>query len=172
MALTKNDIEILQKVIDRFGKKSFSLESFLFDKQFEFVHDPHPFKTAVCSRRSGKTVACAAHLISTALSQPDINCLYITLSRSTAKKIIWTELKKINRDYNLGAIFNETDLFVKFPNASVIYVSGANDESEIDKFLGVPLKLCYIDECQSFRSYIRELIDRVIAPSLMDYAGS
>jgi hypothetical protein len=152
--------------------KPFVLSEFLFDKQLLFVEDPKPFKVAVCSRRAGKSIACVADLINTALSTPDILCLYITLSRANARKLIWRELLKINREFRLHAKLDSVELSITFPNNSVIYCSGAKDESEIEKFRGLPIKLCYLDECQSFRPYIRELIDDVIAPALMDYAGS
>lgn len=151
---------------------SFLLEDFLFPEQLAFVDDPAPFKTAVCSRRSGKTIACAADLLKTASVTPGIVCLYVTLSRNNAKKIIWTELKRINRKFKLGGVANESDLSLVFGNESVIYCSGAGDKSEIEKFRGLPLKLCYIDESQSFPQYIKDLIDDVIAPALLDYAGT
>lgn len=150
----------------------FSLDAFLFDKQLKFVQDPRPYKIAVCSRRSGKTIACAADLIDTALRHKEVVCLYITLSRNNAKKLIWPEIKKINRKYNLGGIEDATELSIQFPNGSFIYLSGAKDASEIEKFRGLALKKCYIDECQSFREYIEELIDDIITPALLDYAGT
>jgi hypothetical protein len=150
----------------------FRLEDFLFDKQLKFVLDPHEFKIAVCSRRSGKTIACAADLIFTAINNPDVVCLYITLSRNNAKKLIWPEIQKINKHYKLNGDEDTTELSVKFPNGSVIYLSGAKDEAEIEKFRGLALKKVYVDECQSFREYIRELIDDVIAPALLDHAGT
>lgn len=149
----------------------FKLSKFLFDKQLKFVEDPRPFKVAVCSRRSGKTIACAAHLIHTALTTPGATCLYITLSRNNAKKLIWKEMQKINRDYALGGQEDQTELSMAF-GESTVYCSGAKDASEIEKFRGLALKLCYIDECQSFRPYIQELIDDIISPALMDYAGT
>lgn len=149
----------------------FKLEKFLFDKQLKFVEDPRPFKVAVCSRRSGKTVSCAAHLIYSCIENPGSVSLYITLSRNNAKKLIWREIQKINRAYNLGGVEDQTELSMTF-GESVLYCSGAKDSSEIEKFRGIPIKLCYIDECQSFRPYIQELIDDVIAPALMDYAGT
>lgn len=152
--------------------EQFKLTSFLFGKQWKFVTDPQPFKIAVCSRRAGKTIACAAHLIDTAINAPDTVSLYITLSRNNAKKLIWRELLKINTKYALGGILDSTELSITFPNKAVIYVSGAKDSSEIEKFRGLPIKLCYIDECQSFREYIQELIDDIIAPALLDYAGT
>lgn len=152
---------------------AFDLSQFLFKEQLAFVEDPAPFKVAVCSRRAGKTMACAAHLIHTAYNNPDTVALYITLSRNNAKKIIWKEIKKINREYNLGGVENLSELSFTFPhNNSVIYLSGAKDTNEIEKFRGLAIKLVYIDEGQSFRAYIKELIDDVLAPALMDYAGT
>lgn len=150
----------------------FKIEDYLFKQQLEFVKDPSRFKLALTTRRAGKTVSCAAALISTALSEPFLVCLYITLSRTNAKKIVWRELKKIDRQFNLKFDFNESELSAQAPNGSIIYCSGASDRTEIEKFRGLAIKLCFIDECQSFPDYIRELIDDVIAPALMDHAGT
>lgn len=158
--------------VDKFYARKFNLSQFLFDKQLEFVEDPAPFKVAVCSRRAGKTVSCAAHLIHTCINTPKITCLYITLSRNNAKKIIWKELLGINEQFKLGGWTDETELSLSFPNGSMVYLSGAKDQSEIEKFRGLSIKLCYIDECQSFKEYIKDLIDDIIAPALIDYAGS
>lgn len=152
--------------------RSFDLEKFCFEKQLKFINDPAPFKTAVCSRRSGKTVGCAAHLWSEAQANPDRVCLYITLSRNNAKKLIWKELLKIKQQHKISAHIDSTELSITLPNGSVIYVSGAKDKTEIEKFRGLAITLCYIDECQSFKSYIQDLIDEVIGAALMDYAGT
>lgn len=153
-------------------QSSFNIESYLFPEQLAFIKDDSPNKLAVCSRRSGKTIACAADLIDTALKSPNVVCLYITLSRNNAKKIIWREIKKINRDFKLSGEENLSELSMTFPNGSIIYLSGAKDTNEIEKFRGLALKKVYIDEAQSFREYIKELIDDVLAPALMDYAGT
>lgn len=142
-----------------------------FPKQFGFLQDNRPFITGLTSRRAGKTTACAFDLLCTALSQPSIICLYITLARINASRIIWPILKQINHDFRLGGVPNETNLSITLPNKSIVYCSGAKDQREVDKFLGMPLKLVYIDEAQSFRSYLEDLIDRVIAPALLDHAG-
>jgi len=165
-----NDTRLL---IETWLKKTrFSLKKFLFPKQGLFISDPAPFKVAVCSRRSGKTTACAAHMIHEATNYSKSVCLYITLSRNNAKKIIWPTLLTILREYSIQAKVDQGELSIKFDNGSVIYLSGANDKSEINKFRGLALKLVYVDECQSFPPYIEELVDDVITPALMDYAGT
>lgn len=161
-----------QEEVDKFLSRKFNITQFLFDKQLAFVQDESPFKVAVCSRRSGKTIACAADLTDTAIKNPGSVCLYITLSKINAERIIWKDLKKINKDHGLGGIPREADLVITFPNGASIHLCGANNISEIENFRGVALKKVYIDECQSFREYIRDLIDDILAPTLIDYAGS
>lgn len=170
MTLTGQDIELFKMLLG--PAHGFDISKFCFDKQLRFILDPSPFKVALCSRRAGKTVGCAADLIRTSLLKPKQTSLYITLSRNNAKKIIWGDLLEINRTFNLGALTNDTELSMKFPNGSVIYLSGAKDKSEIEKFRGLALSLCYIDEAQSFRDYIRDLVDEVIAKALLDNNGS
>ena len=153
-------------------KTPFSIRSYCFPEQIAFIEDPKRNKTAVCSRRAGKTIACAADLIDTALKFTGVVCLYITLKRTNAKRIIWPELLKINRYFSLGGIPNISELSLTFPNQSVIYCTGAKDASEIENFRGLPIKKAYIDEVQHFRSYIESLIDDVLSKALFDYAGT
>lgn len=134
--------------------------------------DPARFKAADCSRRAGKTVGIAADLIDTARTYPDMACLYLTLSRLNAKRILWRDLLAINRDYGLGGRIHETELTLTFPNGHIIYLSGAKDKAEVEKFRGFPLKKVYIDEAQAFRAYLQDLVDDVLSKSLYDFNGS
>ena len=156
------------------AKPKFVLEDFCFDKQIEFIRDPSRFKTAVCSRRSGKSVAESADLIDTSITHDEGDVLYITLTRKTAKKIMWKELLNINKTYQLGAAINNQELTMTFPHGKqpTIYLSGAKDISEIEKFRGMKFRKIFIDEAQSFRPYIQELIEDVLEPCLIDYDGS
>lgn len=175
MIVTKNSLEKIKKARSKqkTEAKQFRLEDFLFKEQLDFVKDPAPNKVAMCSRRSGKTISCAADLIYTAISSPGVVCLYITLSRGNAKRIIWKELKKINKQYELKGKVSESELCITFPNEeSTIYLSGAKDIGEIEKFRGMALKKVYIDEVQSFRSYVKDLVNEALGPTLMDYAGT
>jgi len=153
-------------------KSKFDITNYCFDKQINFINDSARFKTAVCSRRAGKTVSCAADLINTCLSEPQMNLVYISKTRGSSKRIIWKDLLYINKQYDLGAKQDNTELTLTYPNGSMIYLTGAKDSAEIDKFRGMSLKKVYIDECQSFPSYLRELIDDVLVPALIDHQGS
>lgn len=169
-AINKNNLS--KEEVDKFWQRKFNITQFLFDKQLEFVEDPAPFKIAVCSRRAGKTVACAAHLIHTAINNESTTSTYITMTGTSGKRIIWKEFKSLVNKFKLPVKINDLDLSLTFPNNSTIYVIGAKDESEIEKIRGIGIKLCYIDECQSFKEYIEYLIDDIIGPALMDNMGS
>lgn len=172
MHLTLREARAIAAEKDRRANR-FSIEKFCFPEQVRFIRDKAIYKTAVCSRRAGKTVSGAAYLIDSAIARPGVVCLYITLSRLNAKRIIWGDLLKINREYSLGGKPNETELSIRFPNESVIYLSGAKDKSEVEKFRGVPnLVLVLLDEGQAFRSYIEDMVDDVLAKTLYDYNGT
>lgn len=147
------------------------LTKLCFQKQLAFLTDPSLFATAVTSRRAGKTTACALDLLSTATGHERVTCLYITLARTNAKRIIWPMLLELNRDLGLLGQANQSDLSITFPNGSVIYVSGAATKGEIDRFRGLALKLVYVDESQSFGTYLEQLIDDVLVQALFDYKG-
>lgn len=150
----------------------FDIAAYCFPEQLAFIQDPARFKAADCSRRAGKTVGIAADLLDTAQRHPNMACLYITLSRLNAKRILWRDLTSINSLYGLGGKEHATELTMTMPNGHIIYLSGAKDKSEVEKYRGFPLKKVYIDEAQSFRSYLRELVDDVLAKSLYDFNGS
>ncbi len=150
---------------------SFLLKDYLFDKQLAFVQDPAPFKLGVTTRRAGKTISCAADLTHTAVEHSNVIVLYITLSRKNAKRLVWPEFKKLNVKFSLGGVVNESDLSITYPNGSVLYVLGASDRTSIEDFRGLPIKKVYLDESQSFPSYIEQLVDDVIGPALLDHDG-
>ncbi len=150
----------------------FEIENFLFKEQLELVKDPARFATAVCSVRAGKTTGCAADLIDTSQRMQGTNQIYITLARSSAKRIVWPELLRINKEYELGAIPNGSDLSLKFRNNSMIYCLGANTQTEMEKIRGMSdVALVYIDEPQLFRSHIKELVEDIITKRLYDRNG-
>ena len=163
---------VAQAEVDALRPK-FVLSEHLFPKQVEFVNDPAKRKSAVCSRRSGKSEACVGDLLFTCLTEANMNTAYITLTRVSAKKIIWRIVKRVIRDYQLRVTkIDEAELSIEFPNGSMLYISGAKDNTEIEKFRGMSLRKVYIDEGQSFRPYIRELIDDIIDPATWDVDGT
>ncbi len=165
-------LAVLKRQMDIVSGGGFDLRAFCHKKQHAFASDPQPYATAVTSRRAGKTVACAADLLSSALRNPGKTGLYITLSRVNAKRIVWPTLKQINQQYKIGGESNESELMMTFPNGSKIYLSGIKDKGEIENFRGMAIKRVYLDEAQSMRPYVKELIDDVLEPTLIDHDGT
>lgn len=164
---------LLAELERRAGTGQFSIQEYCFTEQLIFISDPSRYKTAVCSRRSGKSHACAGDMIDTARQGPHHNVAYITLSRTSAKRIIWPVLMEIINKFKLKCEINNTELTITFESGSTIYLMGAKDASEIEKLRGLSLKKVYIDEAQSIKESILEtLIDDILAYAIMDVNGT
>ena len=138
----------LAKRLEQEKAPKFSVDSFCFDKQKEFLRSPGRFKVACTSTRAGKSNAIIAHMIETCISERDVVVAYFTISANSARNIIWGELKRILEDYNIPCDVNETTMRVKFRDTrSEIRINGANNESEIEKVRGWKLRAAYVDEC-------------------------
>lgn len=150
----------------------FRFEDYCFKSQIDFFKGAGPrFRTAVCSRRAGKTVGIAADAIDTCLNEKGVRVLYLTLSKRNARSIIWADTLKIIEEFKIDCKVNQVELSVTFPNGSIYNIEGAKDKSEAEKYRGWKLRKCYIDECQSFRSYIGDLINDILTPALRDLRG-
>jgi hypothetical protein len=145
--------------------------SYLFDKQRALATDPHRFITACCGRRAGKTIGAAAMMLRAAKEHPKRVVLYATLTKGTAKLIIWDTLKDLNTLFGLGGAPNESELTMRMPNGALIVLVGIDKKREIEKRRGLGFALVVIDECQSIPEYVKNLIDDVIGPALIDVPG-
>ena len=178
--------EVLEAVVVRMGddgrasriqrrqKKShiLNLGRSLFKNQVDFINDPSRRKAAICSRRSGKSYAAGRYLIQEALDAENTVCVYIARTREAAKRILWTSLKEANQRYRLGIKFNNADLIAVFPNGSQILFTGANDASDVDKLRGAAFSLAVLDEAAFFNVNLKELVNEVLTPALLDKDGS
>lgn len=152
---------------------AFDFSKYTFYAQQQFLRGSNSrFKCAVTSRRAGKSSAIAADMLDTCSKEPHAQCLYLTLTRESARNIIWGILLQLVDDYSIPCTADHTRLHLKFTNGAKIMLGGAKDAVEIEKYRGLKLRKCYIDECQSFKYHIRTLIDDIIVPALRDLRGS
>lgn len=178
MSLSRSKLAaVLERRSRASGNSAFDLSAICFGPQFRFASSKAKFKIARVPRRSGKTHSEAALLLHGAVNPPFANQGFITLSLKNAKKLVWPVLKRLNRDYNLGGIPNESEGAMRFPhlpNEPNIYLGGVKDRSEVDKIRGWEggAKRFVVDEAQAIRtSLFEELIDEVIEPALLDHDG-
>ena len=144
----------------------------LFAEQRALCLDKERFKVARCGRRAGKTTAVAANLARKALNHPGALLGYIAPTRKQAKQLLWKELKRLSRHYQLTIEFNETDLEARVSNGSVIMLAGADKVDSIEKFRGLAFLEVVLDESASFKRHIEDLVEEVLKPTLEDYDGS
>lgn len=141
-----------------------------FDRQRNFIWDKERLKALFCTRRSSKSFTAGLYLCNEALHHPNSNCLFIGLTRDSAKRIIWKDiLRVINDRYNLGARFNQADLTMTLPNGSVITVTGIDAApDDMNKLLGAKYRVVCIDEASMYTVDVRNLVYGVLGPAMVD----
>ena len=171
--LTRAEELVLEEYLAR---QPYDALACLFPLQRAFVDDPNDRKSLLCSRRSGKTYTCLQDLVDTALKTPNSVCVYIGLDRKSAKKIFWSEIVKLfeaEKRLKSVAKLNHSELTVTFKNGSQLWVTGATDESDIEKLRGNKFSKVYIDEAASFPEFLlKKLVEDIIEPALIDLAGT
>lgn len=141
-----------------------------FRQQREFILDKSKLKALFCTRRSAKSYTAGIYLVHEALENPGCNCLFVGLTRASAKAIIWKDiLVQINRDFGLNAEFNQTELTMTLRNGSVVSVTGVDaDQGEMHKLLGRKYRLVCIDEASMYSVDVRNLVYGVLGPAMTD----
>ncbi len=141
-----------------------------FPQQQEFIRDPAKLKALFCTRRSAKSYTAGLYLVHEAITNPGCNCLFIGLTRASAKAIIWKDiLRIINHTYKLQAQFNQTDLTMTLPNGSLIAVTGVDaEQDEMNKLLGRKWRLACIDEASMYTVNVHNLVYGVLGPAMTD----
>ncbi len=145
-----------------------------FPLQSDFIQHPSKFKALFATRRFGKSYTGGLYLLKEAYENPGVSCIYVALTRDSAKRIMFKDvLKPINRRLGLGIKFNETLLTCTLPNGSVIYLMGVDSsDDEKDKLLGQKYKIAVMDECASFSIDLRELVYGILKPAMADLGGT
>lgn len=152
-------------------RKALTYRPKLFRQQVNFINDKSKLKAALCSRRAGKTHMACSYAVAEALKHPNCTVPYVALTRGHAKRIAWKTLLEETRPYLKGEP-NLTELRITLLNGSDIFLAGANDEATAEVFRGQKFPLVILDECASFRSHFKEMVEEVIEPALIDYNGT
>ena len=149
----------------------YNIRKTLYDKQAE-VYDNNHDKTilVINSRRTGKTEL-AGRLLAKRILRPDQHVVYINRSFDAAvrqvQKPTETALGAASIHYN-GTINGGR---LDFDNGSWLLIIGNNNAADVNKLRGEKIALVIIDECGHQR-HLRELVQEVIGPAMMDYADS
>jgi hypothetical protein len=160
---------VKQSTLEKLQKK-FWLRPFPSLKQLKVLMSPDRFKVLRCGRRAGKTVVILQKMIYTALATPKSPCLYIGLTRDSAKAIAWDTLKTMLYEHKIPATMFESSLTIRFANDSSIRLIGADLPAAQDRLRGQMFALVCVDEC-GFSQNADRLVS-ILLPSLSDMEGS
>lgn len=133
--------------------------------QMKLWADKSRFIVLCAGRRFGKSIYAIERLLATA-ARPFNNVCYVGPTRQQAKEIVWDYLKSRLTDLRWNADINESDLIVRLPNRSKIYVKSAEKE---DRFRGLKFNDIALDEFSEYRS--KTLWTQAIRPCLSDTRG-
>lgn len=141
-------------------------------KQLQFVRDEADQVVALCSRRAGKSSGARLLLAKTAIENPGTISVLVTQTRVAAKRLYWKQLQTLLRALDVPHETNSTELVIRLPNGSEIWLAGAKDSTEIERLRGHAFKLVVIDEAQAIRDHLlRTLVEDVLQWALVDYRG-
>jgi hypothetical protein len=132
----------------------------------DFHNRPQRWAVLVCHRRAGKTVACVADLVLSALvtSKTDARFAYVCPQYNQAKDVAWTYIKRLTADIP-NVQYNESELRADLPNGARIRLYGADNP---DRLRGLYLDGVVLDEFADMRSSVW---GEVIRPMLADRKG-
>lgn len=172
MGLTPNQIAAAvlldkkRKQSNAFGKE----RQLSFPKQDLFVKDPSRFLSAQCTRRAGKSNGLARRFFNTLRKYPRSLCVYLALTRESAKNIMWDVLKEHAEDEKIKAEFTQSNLTVTLEeNGARLQLFGADMKNFIARLKGIKTPGVGIDEAQEFGPHLISLVDDVLTPAMIDY---
>lgn len=140
-----------------------------FPKQDAFVLDQSRFLAAQCSRRAGKSNGLALRYWLTMERHPGSQCIYVGLTRESAKEIMVEPMERIAEQYDITYTYTESNLTFKHRNGSTLKLVGADAKNFIRKLKGRKYAGVGIDEAQDFGAHIESLVDDVLTPAISDY---
>jgi len=140
-----------------------------FPKQQAFIKDDKRSIAAQCSRRAGKTNGLALRFKRTMDKYPSSQCVYLALTRESAKDIMWPVLQELNDKYKWGCEFTPSTLTMIAPNGSVLRLYGADMKNFVKRLKGRKFPGVGVDEAQDFGTHLQSLIEDVLEPATADY---
>lgn len=156
----------------------------LFDKQLAFIDDPSRSKSALCTRRAGKTSMWSRYCTIECLEKPNSLIRVWAINRLRAKQLLWEEFKDVFKRHGIEVNpdnastsrywvkMHETELTIRFENGSEIRLLGADKDKEAQKKRGDKTRMEVILEAQLFGPFLRTLVEDVAEPCLFDLRGT
>lgn len=122
----------------------------------------------LCSRRAGKSRACAGLLALTALKTPGCSSLYLALTKGQAEKIYRRHWKPMLRKFKVPCTHSGT--MTTFPNGATVTFGGTDDDRTVTHLLGDSMAggIAILDEQQSDPGLLEEILKNTIGPMIFE----
>lgn len=164
--------EVEREILRQFElRKARNLRNYLFKQQQEAFDDTSTFVSCLCTRRAGKSFFAAVKAIEAAKKHPYSIVPYIALTRQSVKNIVWPVFNYLKNKYHQDITLLDGSLTAELKNGSRVILVGADQKNFIERLRGPKYPLAIIDEAQSFRSHVEQLVDDVLTPAIADYNG-
>lgn len=161
-----------RKENETWEEKGAHLRALLMPIQERLEKDPARRVAVRSPRQTGKSTGVMLIVTIRCLEQSGAEWVVVGLTRPSVKRIYWSALKQLNKDFELGMTFQHQELTATFANGSMISFVGAENIGEIEKLRGGRYNGVIIDECKSFAATVfTELVHDVIEPALMAKNG-
>lgn len=134
--------------------------------------DPSPKQYHRTGKRMGKSEYIARRLVRASLLHPRSTNPYITPTAKQARLLMWPILRRVVEAHVPDAKILDHEMTVRMPEGGVIVVGGCECRADIGRWFGIPFGEAAVDECGTFPSYLRELVDDGLEPSTMDFGGN
>ena len=100
--------------------------------QIAMITDEKRFKVIPAGRRSGKTERLKRYTVKVAMKTPGCAYFLAAPTRDQAKKIFWTDIKKLSLSSTHIKSPSETELIVTLPNDATIHIIGLDKPQRIE----------------------------------------
>lgn len=143
--------------------------------QQAFVTDKRTRKAWRAGRRSGKSHGLGGWFFAGMEAMPGERSVYVALSRSKAKQILWDgALERLRRQYNLPIRLTTSDgqLMVRHRNGASLWMVGCKDKNQAEKLRGERFFRAAVDEAQAFPDWLEYMVEDCLDPATMDLQGS
>lgn len=140
----------------------------MFPQQIAFYRDPSKAKSALCTRRAGKTSMWVRICTCEALENDRALIRIWATSRVRCKQQLWSEFEYLFKRHGIKVDRNETELTIRFENGSEIRLLGADKDKEVQKKRGDKTWLEVVLEAQLFGPLLKPLVEDVAEPCLLD----
>ena len=145
----------------------------MFGPQRALFDDPATRKVGFCTRRAGKTIGTALHLLASLMENPSDLFLYMAQTRELAKVYMWKEMREWAAKFELPLDFNESYMWIKHQRGGgTIILRGADNEREVNKLRGPKWRCVVLDESSTYGAWMEQLVIEVIGPALRDQNGT